>query len=91
MAIAATTTVGNSVGGSGNLGTAPRASPELSEAEASSNMGYRLSVHRTSSVSCNGSDNAVVGNATEASTNIVDMHARTRYEIFLRVTDERRN
>ncbi|XP_039307104.1 voltage-dependent T-type calcium channel subunit alpha-1G isoform X4 [Solenopsis invicta] len=65
MAIAATTTVGNSVGGSGNLGTAPRASPELSEAEASSNMGYRLSVHRTSSVSCNGSDNAVVGNATE--------------------------
>ncbi|EGI61013.1 Voltage-dependent T-type calcium channel subunit alpha-1G [Acromyrmex echinatior] len=60
MAIAAPTvpTIGNSVGGSGNLGTAPRASPELSEAEASANVCHRLSIHRTSSVSCNGSDNA---------------------------------
>ncbi|KYQ53200.1 Voltage-dependent T-type calcium channel subunit alpha-1I [Trachymyrmex zeteki] len=60
VAIAAPTapTIGNSVGGSGNLGTAPRASPELSEAEASANVCHRLSIHRTSSVSCNGSDNA---------------------------------
>ena len=84
MAIAAPTvpTIGNSVGGSGNLGTAPRASPELSEAEASANVCHRLSIHRTSSVSCNGSDNAVVGNVAEASTDIVDLHARTRHEIF---------
>ncbi|KAG5327931.1 CAC1G protein, partial [Acromyrmex heyeri] len=74
MAIAAPTvpTIGNSVGGSGNLGTAPRASPELSEAEASANVCHRLSIHRTSSVSCNGSDNAVVGNVAEASTDITN-------------------
>ncbi|XP_071560723.1 ca[2+]-channel protein alpha[[1]] subunit T isoform X5 [Temnothorax nylanderi] len=65
VAIAVPVTVGNSVGGSGNLGTAPRASPELSEAEASANMYHRLSVHRASSVSYNGSDNAVVGNVAE--------------------------
>ncbi|KYN07935.1 Voltage-dependent T-type calcium channel subunit alpha-1G [Cyphomyrmex costatus] len=82
MAIAVPTTIGNSVGGSGNLGTAPRASPELSEAEASANVCHRLSIHRTSSVSCNGSDNAVVGNVAEASTDIVDLHARTRHTKF---------
>ncbi|KMQ95168.1 voltage-dependent t-type calcium channel subunit alpha-1g-like protein [Lasius niger] len=65
-----TTTIGNNSGnnGSGNLGIAPRASPEISEAEVSTNM-CRLNVHRASSVSCNGSDNAVVGNVqAEAST-----------------------
>lgn len=70
VAIATPASAGNSVGGSGNLGIAPRASPEISEAEASANMCHRLSVHRASSGSCNGSDNAVVGNAAEASTYI---------------------
>ncbi|XP_072749340.1 ca[2+]-channel protein alpha[[1]] subunit T isoform X3 [Anoplolepis gracilipes] len=62
--VATATTAGNNSGnnGSGNLGVAPRASPEISEAEVSTNMCHRLNVHRTSSVSCNGSDNAAVGN-----------------------------
>ncbi|XP_076301495.1 ca[2+]-channel protein alpha[[1]] subunit T isoform X2 [Lasioglossum baleicum] len=62
--------LGNSVasngGSNGNLAIAPRASPEVSEADVSSNICNRLGIHRTSSVSCNGSDN-VVSNATEAS------------------------
>lgn len=58
-------TAGNS--GSGNLGIAPRASPEISEADTSANACRRLSLHRASSVSCNGNDN-VVGNVAEASS-----------------------
>nr|XP_034187863.1 voltage-dependent T-type calcium channel subunit alpha-1G isoform X2 [Osmia lignaria] len=60
------TAVSNNGGSNGNLAVAPRASPEISEADVSSNVGHRLGLHRTSSVSCNGSDN-VVSNATEAS------------------------
>ncbi|XP_050464943.1 voltage-dependent T-type calcium channel subunit alpha-1G isoform X6 [Cataglyphis hispanica] len=69
-AVVTTMTAGNnsSNNGGGNLGIAPRASPEISEAEASTNMCHRLNVHRTSSVSCNGNDNAVVGNV-QAETN----------------------
>lgn len=67
VAISTPTTAGNSVGGSGNLSIAPRASPEASEAEASANTCHRLSAHRASSVSYNGSENIVVGNPTEAS------------------------
>jgi len=64
-----TTTGNNSGNNGGNLGIAPRASPEISEAEVSTNMCHRLNVHRTSSVSCNGSENVVVGNVqAEAST-----------------------
>ncbi|XP_011061777.1 PREDICTED: voltage-dependent T-type calcium channel subunit alpha-1G isoform X4 [Acromyrmex echinatior] len=87
MAIAAPTvpTIGNSVGGSGNLGTAPRASPELSEAEASANVCHRLSIHRTSSVSCNGSDNAVVGNVAETNSTLLSppcTHYRRRSSVM---------
>ncbi|XP_011633277.1 voltage-dependent T-type calcium channel subunit alpha-1G-like isoform X3 [Pogonomyrmex barbatus] len=84
VAIAAPTTVGNSVGGSGNSDTAPRASPELSEAEASTNMCHRLSVHRTSSASCNGSDN-VVGNAAETNSTLLSppcTHYRRRSSVM---------
>ncbi|XP_076671262.1 ca[2+]-channel protein alpha[[1]] subunit T isoform X2 [Andrena cerasifolii] len=61
-----TTAIANNSGSNGNLAIAPRASPEVSEADISSNMCNRLGLHRTSSVSCNGSDN-VLSNATEAS------------------------
>ncbi|CAK9820055.1 Voltage-dependent T-type calcium channel subunit alpha-1G [Anthophora plagiata] len=60
------TAISNNGGSNGNLAIAPRASPEISEADISSNMCHRLGLHRTSSVSCNGSDN-VLSNATEAS------------------------
>ncbi|XP_071560721.1 ca[2+]-channel protein alpha[[1]] subunit T isoform X3 [Temnothorax nylanderi] len=85
VAIAVPVTVGNSVGGSGNLGTAPRASPELSEAEASANMYHRLSVHRASSVSYNGSDNAVVGNVAETNSTLLSppcTHYRRRSSVM---------
>nr|XP_031829681.1 voltage-dependent T-type calcium channel subunit alpha-1G isoform X6 [Nomia melanderi]XP_031829682.1 voltage-dependent T-type calcium channel subunit alpha-1G isoform X6 [Nomia melanderi]XP_031829683.1 voltage-dependent T-type calcium channel subunit alpha-1G isoform X6 [Nomia melanderi] len=62
--------LGNAVasngGSNGNLAIAPRASPEVSEADISSNVCNRLGIHRTSSVSCNSSDN-ILSNATEAS------------------------
>ncbi|XP_043790226.1 voltage-dependent T-type calcium channel subunit alpha-1G isoform X2 [Apis laboriosa] len=60
------TTIGNNGGSNGNLAIAPRASPEVSEADVSSNVCNRMGLHRTSSVSCNGSDN-ILSNATEAS------------------------
>ncbi|XP_024872842.1 voltage-dependent T-type calcium channel subunit alpha-1G isoform X2 [Temnothorax curvispinosus] len=85
VAIAAPVTVGNSVGGSGNLGSAPRASPEVSEAEASANMYHRLSVHRASSVSYNGSDNAVVGNVAETNSTLLSppcTHYRRRSSVM---------
>ncbi|XP_026299337.1 voltage-dependent T-type calcium channel subunit alpha-1G isoform X4 [Apis mellifera] len=60
------TAIGNIGGSNGNLAIAPRASPEVSEADVSLNVYNRMGLHRTSSVSCNGSDN-VLSNATEAS------------------------
>ncbi|XP_061937482.1 voltage-dependent T-type calcium channel subunit alpha-1G isoform X5 [Apis cerana] len=60
------TSIGNNGGSNGNLAIAPRASPEVSEADVSSNVCNRMGLHRTSSVSCNGSDN-ILSNATEAS------------------------
>ncbi|XP_076162993.1 ca[2+]-channel protein alpha[[1]] subunit T isoform X2 [Ptiloglossa arizonensis] len=60
------TAVANNGGSNGNLAIAPHASPEVSEADVSSNVCHRLALHRTSSVSCNGSDN-ILSNATEAS------------------------
>lgn len=80
VAISTPTTGGNSVGGSGNLSVAPRASPEASEAEASANTCRRLSAHRASSVSYNGSENIVVGNPIEASI-LTHIYAKTRYTI----------
>ncbi|KAK9301586.1 hypothetical protein QLX08_006035 [Tetragonisca angustula] len=59
------TAINNNGGSNGNLAIAPRASPEMSEADVSSNVCH-VGLHRTSSVSCNGSDN-VLSNATEAS------------------------
>lgn len=85
VAIATPASAGNSVGGSGNLGIAPRASPEISEAEASANMCHRLSVHRASSGSCNGSDNAVVGNAAETNSTLLSppcTHYRRRSSVM---------
>ncbi|XP_076757109.1 ca[2+]-channel protein alpha[[1]] subunit T [Xylocopa sonorina] len=60
------TAIGNNGGSTGNLAIAPRASPEISEADVSPNVCHCLGLHRTSSVSCNGSDN-ILSNATEAS------------------------
>ncbi|XP_076629158.1 ca[2+]-channel protein alpha[[1]] subunit T isoform X2 [Colletes latitarsis] len=60
------TAIANNGGSNGNLAIAPRASPEVSEADVSTNVCHRLALHRTSSVSCNGSDN-ILSNATEAS------------------------
>ncbi|XP_017887476.1 voltage-dependent T-type calcium channel subunit alpha-1G isoform X3 [Ceratina calcarata] len=64
-AIIATAVTSNG-GSTGNLAIAPRASPEVSEADVSSNACHCLGVHRNSSVSCNGSEH-VLSNATEAS------------------------
>ncbi|RLU22910.1 hypothetical protein DMN91_005188 [Ooceraea biroi] len=85
VAIAAPASAGNSVGGSGNLGTAPRASPEVSEAEASANTCHGLSVHRASSASCNGSDNVAVGNAAETNSTLLSppcTHYRRRSSVM---------
>lgn len=91
-AVVTTMAAGNnsSNNGGGNLGIAPRASPEISEAEASTNMCHRLNVHRASSVSYNGNDNAVVGNVqVEAST--VSPHVRYACENTRCIKDEWRN
>lgn len=68
------TALSNNGGSNGNLAIAPRASPEISEADVSSNVCHRMALHRTSSVSCNGSDN-VFSNATEASIQVCSVHA----------------
>lgn len=67
------TSIGNNGGSNGNLAIAPRASPEVSEADVSSNVCNRMGLHRTSSVSCNGSDN-ILSNATEASIQVCFVH-----------------
>lgn len=67
------TAIGNIGGSNGNLAIAPRASPEVSEADVSLNVYNRIGLHRTSSVSCNGSDN-VLSNATEASIQVCFVH-----------------
>ncbi|XP_014476134.1 PREDICTED: voltage-dependent T-type calcium channel subunit alpha-1G isoform X2 [Dinoponera quadriceps] len=80
---AVTTTAPTSIGNSSNLGIAPRASPEISEAETSANVCHRLSVHRASSVSCNGND--VMGNPAETNSTLLSppcTHYRRRSSVM---------
>ncbi|KAG7209645.1 hypothetical protein KM043_011292 [Ampulex compressa] len=84
QSVTTSVTVGNNGGSNGNLGIAPRASPEVSEAEASANMCHRLSLHRASSVSCNGSDNTIA-NTTETNNALLSppcMHYRRRSSVM---------
>ncbi|XP_032672120.1 voltage-dependent T-type calcium channel subunit alpha-1G-like isoform X4 [Odontomachus brunneus] len=84
QAVAATAPMSAGNSGSGNLGIAPRASPEISEADTSANACHRLSVHRASSVSCNGNDN-VMGTAAETNSTLLSppcTHYRRRSSVM---------
>ncbi|KAF7415260.1 hypothetical protein HZH68_003749 [Vespula germanica] len=79
-----TTGVSSNGAGNGNTGIAPRASPEVSEAEMSSNSYNRPGLYRAASVSCNGSDN-IISNATDTNNALLSppcTHYRRRSSVM---------